>query len=214
MTEQVKQMAWIGILSMFFGGDLSAQTAPTRNAPIRNASTRPPVWGDSSEPTIHRGPSTRQSDGSGELDRWPAPVRLARYNEPMPDHHASDPIQRPSGWKHSSIAPPFSGPRQLSRTAPLSAPAFGSQPHHVLQAPGQSSQSEKEKLQSRYSQTHPPLSSLHRRVQPAPPRIPEASQREVWKTPYSYGYFGASGKRRWSKHYGYRNGYTEWRFGR
>jgi hypothetical protein len=49
-------------------------------------------------------------------------------------------------------------------------------------------------------------------VQPRTASIPGGRERPVWKQPYSYGYFGASGKRRWETHHGYRDRYTEYRF--
>ncbi len=53
---------------------------------------------------------------------------------------------------------------------------------------------------------------LHHHAQQVPPAvIPDAAQREVWKSPYSYGYFGASGTRRWTRHHGYRDRGKEWR---
>jgi hypothetical protein len=45
----------------------------------------------------------------------------------------------------------------------------------------------------------------------APAVIPDGTLREVWKSPFSYGYFGASGSRRWIRHFGYRDRDTEWR---
>lgn len=57
---------------------------------------------------------------------------------------------------------------------------------------------------------HPPLDTLHRRLASPRATVPGAAERRVWKRPYSYGYFGARGKRRWSRHYGYRDRYTQW----
>lgn len=56
----------------------------------------------------------------------------------------------------------------------------------------------------------PPLSSLLQRLPASAATIPEARQTPVWKQPYSYGYFGASGKRHWSKHHSYRDNDTRW----
>ena len=47
-------------------------------------------------------------------------------------------------------------------------------------------------------------------IQPPPAMLPNANRSETWKTPYSYGYFGASGKRQWSLSHGYRDRYTQW----
>jgi len=40
--------------------------------------------------------------------------------------------------------------------------------------------------------------------------IPGATRAPVWKTPYSYGHFGASRNRQWAKHHGFNNDYTQW----
>ncbi|MFK8111872.1 MAG: hypothetical protein AB8B91_06705 [Rubripirellula sp.] len=86
------------------------------------------------------------------------------------------------------------------------------QPHHILQAPGQR-KSKKTDPHTAHGkrQVHPPHSSYHRRFQSQPAVLPVASQRENWKTPYSYGYFGASSSRHWSLHHGYRDRQVEWR---
>jgi hypothetical protein len=57
---------------------------------------------------------------------------------------------------------------------------------------------------------HPPLGTLHRHLTSPRAIVPGAAERPVWKRPYSYGYFGARGKRHWSRHYGYRDRYTQW----
>ena len=62
----------------------------------------------------------------------------------------------------------------------------------------------------KYRQTHPDHSSIRRRVQPSPATIPNGREREIWKQPYSYGYFGASGERHWAMQHGYRDRYTQW----
>ena len=54
--------------------------------------------------------------------------------------------------------------------------------------------------------------ALHHRLLPRHPSIPGAATDRRWKTPYSYGYFGASGNRHWTHHTGYRDRDTEWRF--
>ncbi|WP_404305202.1 hypothetical protein [Neorhodopirellula lusitana] len=42
------------------------------------------------------------------------------------------------------------------------------------------------------------------------PPIPEATVAPRWKAPYSYGYFGAEGKRHWTRQHGYRDRYLQW----
>jgi hypothetical protein len=84
-------------------------------------------------------------------------------------------------------------------------------PHRVILAPNRQPTAEKQAI--KHPRFHHPhyWSQYHRPVQPAPAVLPEANQRETWKTPYSYGYFGASNKRHWTAHHGYRDRYTEWR---
>lgn len=63
-------------------------------------------------------------------------------------------------------------------------------------------------------QASPFKASVHRQQhakhQTAGPSIPGATQRPVWKTPYAYGYFGASGKKHWSRSHGYHDRRTQW----
>ena len=42
------------------------------------------------------------------------------------------------------------------------------------------------------------------------PSIPGATVAPNWKTPYSYGHFGAEGKRHWTRQHGYRDRYLQW----
>ncbi|MFG0267961.1 MAG: hypothetical protein ACF8AM_22820, partial [Rhodopirellula sp. JB055] len=44
----------------------------------------------------------------------------------------------------------------------------------------------------------------------ARPTIPAATVQPRWKTPYSYGYFGAEGKRHWSRQHGYNDRSLQW----
>ncbi len=121
---------------------------------------------------------------------WPAPVRHVQQVESLTQQGmATQPSQE---------------------SVLLTSPTFGLHPHQVIQAPNQTSSSAK-RHDGRHEQTHPPHSSFRRRIQPAPATLPEANRREIWKTPYSYGYFGASEQRQWSLHHGYRNRSTEWR---
>ncbi len=113
---------------------------------------------------------------------WPAPVRQVQHVE----------------WDGipQSVAPATASHHQ----------------HQILRAPGpRAATSAAARHHEKYLQKHPPHLSIQQRIQPAPAKLPLANQRETWKTPYSYGYFGASGRRHWSRHYGYRDRYTEWR---
>ncbi len=51
---------------------------------------------------------------------------------------------------------------------------------------------------------------LHANKTPRPVAIPDAVRVPVWKTPYSYGHFGASRNRQWSLHNGYQRTHTQW----
>lgn len=51
---------------------------------------------------------------------------------------------------------------------------------------------------------------LHADKMSRPPAIPTANRMPVWKTPYSYGHFGATRNRQWSFHNGYQQTYTQW----
>ena len=58
---------------------------------------------------------------------------------------------------------------------------------------------------------HPPVLK-HHFARPHRAVIPEANRQPVWKTPYSYGYFGASGSKHWHRHVGYRDRSIEWQY--
>jgi hypothetical protein len=51
---------------------------------------------------------------------------------------------------------------------------------------------------------------LHGDKQERAAAIPNANRVGVWKTPYSYGHFGASRNRQWSLHRGHKESYTQW----
>ncbi len=51
---------------------------------------------------------------------------------------------------------------------------------------------------------------LHADKSPRPVAIAGAARVPVWKTPYSYGHFGASRTRQWSLHHGHQQTYTQW----
>ena len=56
----------------------------------------------------------------------------------------------------------------------------------------------------------PLLRRLHEHKQPSQARIPQATVEPQWKTPYAYGYFGASGTKHWIRSSGYRDTYKRW----
>jgi len=51
---------------------------------------------------------------------------------------------------------------------------------------------------------------LHANKTPRAVPIPGATRAPLWKTPYSYGHFGARRNRQWTQHHGYQNDYTQW----
>lgn len=119
-------------------------------------------------------------------------------------------------WSQSSWE---SGHGFVESELPLNALRERTHSHHILRSP-EKTLPQKKNTSGKHATTeyhsskrlvHPPFSPYRRRMQPDPPTLPGANQRETWKTPYSYGYFGASGTRHWSLHHGYRDRYTEWR---
>jgi hypothetical protein len=123
---------------------------------------------------------------------WPAPVRhVSAVDEPA---HAVE-----AGAEQQAYVFSPHPVNQLRSSGPL-------QPHQVIRSPFRTDGGAHQKAERQ----HPPHSSLLRRT-PKPAVLPEADQRETWKTPYSYGYFGASGTRHWNMHHGYRDRYVEWR---
>lgn len=45
---------------------------------------------------------------------------------------------------------------------------------------------------------------------PEPATVPGAIVEPVWRTPYSYGYFGAARHRHWQRHFGLKQSFTQW----
>lgn len=85
------------------------------------------------------------------------------------------------------------------------------QPHQLLVPPGRQAIHDQRKSHGT-NWLHQHLHHKHHAAaQPPTALLPEANSRPTWKTPYSYGYFGASRSRHWTVHYGYRDRMTEWR---
>ena len=140
---------------------------------------------------VSLGQSIPVSHGQRESRQMSAPVRPAQHLQVVDE----------SIWM---VSPAYDA--QVVNTLRSTAP---SAPHHVILSPHRGPTTDNHA--SAHASTHPPHLSYHRRVQPPPATLPGANQRETWKTPYSYGYFGASSARHWSKHHGYRDRYKEWR---
>lgn len=51
---------------------------------------------------------------------------------------------------------------------------------------------------------------IHAEKMPRPTAIPGATRKPMWKTPYSYGHFGAARNRQWSHHRGHQQDYLQW----
>lgn len=161
---------------------------------------------------------------------WPQPVRQASVVQPVATqqvhraaHNAPSSNARiPQNALRSRISQPA---RQTVQPAPVRQaghihdhhwhePVAVMSPdlhqHQIIQAPGRKKPSTIQRHHEKAQKYHPPHLSWHH-FQQSQAKLPMANQRETWKTPYSYGHFGASGKRHWSKHHGYRDRYTEWR---
>ena len=82
-------------------------------------------------------------------------------------------------------------------------------PYDVIESPFR--QPHREETLHVRSKYHPPITQ---REGPRTQRavIPNAMQLPVWKTPFSYGYFGTSGTKHWYWHHGYRDRRTEWSY--
>jgi hypothetical protein len=139
-------------------------------------------------PAVSLGQSIVHASGDYQSQQWPAPVRNVQYTETQ-------------SWPGDSSA------MQAGPLNPLRSPL---PPHHVIQSPTKPKKTTRHSSQAPVPR-HPSFAHHHRMLQPTPALLPEAKQRETWKTPYSYGYFGASGTRHWTKHHGYRDRHTEWR---
>ena len=82
-------------------------------------------------------------------------------------------------------------------------------PYDVIESPFR--QPHREETLHFRSARHPPIT--HRegpRTESAV--VSGASQVPVWKTPFSYGYFGARGTKHWHWHHGYRDRRSEWMY--
>ncbi len=143
---------------------------------------------------------------------WQAPVRAKQLDAP-------DPRGESSSARESRQ--PF---LQVQYVEPLDAVAMieGGHAHPIIRAPRieYSGTATRHAHAGPSATTNPAPSSVvdplphllnHHATQAPPAVIPDASHREVWKSPYSYGFFGASGSRQWTRHYGYRDRGKEWR---
>lgn len=170
-------------------------------APITNA-TEPPGW------SPDRYDDGRPRDEAAEIASkritWPAPVRQVDYQVDYIDESVSVIDSEIGG---DVFAVPY-GPGPTPQHQILVAPSQTRKPdpHHLGGHGGGLTNSNRPPNRPLH-----PNYRLHHQVQSPPATIPNAARREIWKTPYSYGHFGASHTRSWSKHNGYRDNITEWR---
>lgn len=138
-------------------------------------------------------------------------------------YHTEPPYQGPPPPSHGDAA---MGVNDLgTSTAYFPAAPFTSAPHLVLQQPptqkaegnvvitdeaGQSVAVDPHGQATAHSQGMSVAHFLHAEKMPRPVSIPGATRMPVWKTPYSYGHFGASRNRQWSLHHGHQHAYTQW----
>lgn len=133
-----------------------------------------------------------------------------RYDGPPPPSH-QDAAMGSSDWG----------------TAPFPAAPFSSIPHLVLQPPPPPKHAAEGEIvitedaglvgpadprsQARaHTQGTGNSHFLHADKMPRPVGIPGATRLPVWKTPYSYGHFGASRTRQWSLHRGHQQSFMQW----
>jgi len=169
---------------------------------------------------IHR-PQVKSVRATGNSAPWVTPVNhsetLAHVGEVEHSGTVTDLLGSPSGVRHEIVASSGMG---LAMPAPR---------HHVIRAPRDIAPAEIHStltshsgphthgihehaaaLKARHEETHPEHLAMRRRVQGEPATIPHGLERSVWKQPYSYGYFGASGSRQWSLQHGYRERHSQW----
>ena len=177
-----------------------------------------PESANSLRTTVDRSELDRTADRQlQQRKRLPNPVRQADHTEPLVVAQESVP-NRGHANQDSESSVQGSGWSMGHRQAMTGLPYSPQHTHRILRPPSTQlptghSHDRKSRLESEFDKRwiHPPFSSHRRRIQPAPAMVPDGKQRAIWKSPYSYGYFGATRTRHWSLHYGYRDRYTEWR---
>ncbi|MGB7326844.1 MAG: hypothetical protein WBD31_18350 [Rubripirellula sp.] len=172
------------------------------------------------------------ADLASQQVQWPEPVRIAQipgrdspirqaqyevepFDEPSfaavitdesPQTFAGDPLPAPLP-AHQVITAPRPKPKARSHGGAGVDRAGGSLHGGMHDGLANHHDADRRSLTSPL----PPGYRLHHHIQAPTATIPNAVRRESWKTPYSYGYFGASGTRSWSRHTSYRDNKTEWR---
>ena len=125
----------------------------------------------------------------GRADSGHPPVRVAEHR-----FHTSEMV---ASSQHSQVA----AAAEIALTPTI--------PYDVIESPFR--QPYREDTLHVRSKHHPPIT---RREGPRMGRavIPNTMQMPVWKTPFSYGYFGTSGTKHWYGHHGYRDRRTVWSY--
>jgi hypothetical protein len=160
------------------------------------------------------------TESSGAIGQVPEPVRRTpapRGNSPLQESNAplvvsesrsnvmnDRLVNRPTPASEIHAHPVINGkPIRVHRNPRL-------QPHQLLVSPARQAP-HNQRTSSRSNWSHHFHQKHHKAIQPPSALLPEANGRPTWKTPYSYGYFGASRTKHWNIHYGYRDQMTEWR---
>ncbi len=160
----------------------------------------------------------------GDAPSTPAPIARNEFLRVQYLESAENPVTRASGASDEAwvAGESWDGPT-VDATEPRRVALEGSvlpmpHQHQVIQAPrvvhphGNPSWPQASDRTATANPAHPlPHLIHHHSRHVAPAVIPDGTLREVWKSPFSYGYFGASGSRRWIRHFGYRDRDTEWR---
>ncbi|GAA5510733.1 hypothetical protein [Novipirellula caenicola] len=169
--------------------------------PVRHAVSSDPQGGSYRSGQASRYSQHVRTTGSVDEPRFAGPSQAEppRYADGESPVHISDQFDPPAGQNVGLLSDLFGG---------AIGPGDPTPTHRVIRSP--EFKMPKNKLGERYSEKHPPHLSHQQRKLGTPAVIPQAKESASWKTPYSYGYFGATGKRSWSKHTGYRDRYTEW----
>lgn len=82
-------------------------------------------------------------------------------------------------------------------------------PYEVIESPHR--QTERSSKIEAHAKQHVP-SLRHHLPQESRAVVHDVSRIPVWKTPYSYGYFGAKDSKHWHRHHGYRDRSLEWQY--
>ena len=133
--------------------------------------------------------ANRRTTPDASATRFASPVRIVQHEAPVLNSHpAVTEIPVSDNILRSTAMP---------------------QPHQVIESPFRGP--ERHGKMAAHSPRHPPFLK-HQLSHPPRAVVQEASREPVWKTPYSYGYFGASGSKKWHRHLGYRDRSIEWQY--